>query len=80
MNWNPLGRKAMAKKAENVRDALIKGVSPHKMAQLVVERCQREHPEKWGRAAIAQLAEILRIDRDEARMWVSEHCQVLTKV
>lgn len=68
----------MAKKADDVRAALIKGASPHRLAQVMVERCQRDHPDTWVGAAIAQLAQVLGISRTDARMWISEHSTVRT--
>ena len=74
----PLGKKTMAKKADDIRKALIEGASPHRIAHVAVIRAQREHGEKWLHAAIAQLAQILGITRVNARVLISEHCTAKT--
>ena len=69
------GDKIMVDRADKVRQALIKGASPHRLAQVMVERCRRDHPQVWISAAISQLSQVLGISRVDARMWVSEHCE-----
>lgn len=72
------GDQIMKNKADKVRQALIKGASPHRLAQVMVERCQRDHPQVWISAAVAQLAQILGISLVNARVLISEHCMVQT--
>ena len=73
------GNKAMRNRTDAVRKALLDGASPHRIAHVAVARAQRDHPATWLSAAIAQLGQILSIPPVEARMWVSEHCEVRTK-
>ena len=78
------GEKAMKKKAENVhrtlqqvnedavRKALCDGASPHRLAERVVNRAQRQHPDTWYLAAISQLTQILKVDAHTAQALVAE--------
>lgn len=55
-----------------VRKALCDGASPHRIAERVVHRAQRQHPDTWYLAAITQLAQILKISAGDATTLVSE--------
>lgn len=66
------GEKIMAKKADKVREALLKGASPHQLAHVTVLRAQREYPKTWRMAAIHQLAQILKIDLRTSQILISE--------
>ena len=69
---SPFGRKKMAKKADNIREALIRGAGRHRLALVTIHRAKRDHPENWATAAIHQLAHICGIDLVTARVLISE--------
>jgi hypothetical protein len=70
------GEKAMKDKTNEVRDAISDEAGPHRMAQAVVNRARDQFPKTWRNAAITQLAAVMSIPRQEACMWVAEHCEL----
>ena len=68
------GEKTMSKKADSIREALIKGAGRHRLALVTIKRAKHDHPETWRAAAIHQLAAICGIDLVTSRMLISEMC------
>ena len=68
------GKKTMAKKADSIREALVRGAGRHRLALVTIHRAKRDHPDNWATAAIHQLAHICHIDLVTSRMLISEMC------
>lgn len=66
----------MKDKANEVREAISDNAGPHVLTQAVVKRAKEQFPKTWRNAAITQLAAVMSIPRQEACMWVAEHCEV----
>lgn len=64
----------MSKKAEDIRETLIKGASSHKIAERVVKYAQKTFGNHWRGSAIVQLSLLLKLNVHDASALISEHC------
>ena len=70
------GEKGMKDKVNKVREAISDNAGPHVLADAVVKRAREQFPKVWRTAAITQLSAVMSISREQACMWVAEHCEV----
>lgn len=74
------GKKAMADKADEVRQLLIDGATTPRIVLAIMQRCKKENPQTWIRASIAQVAAVKDIPVVYARALVSEYSGVQTTI
>jgi len=65
------GKKALGKKADNIRRQLVEGAGTRKIVIAITAQC-RKHGGDWVYASIAQTQHVLNVPLSSARALVSE--------
>ncbi len=68
------GEPTMNNKSEDIRQTLIEGASPHKIAERVVKHARETYGVRWPPAAIVQISILLKINIRDASALISEFC------